>query len=122
MGLYKSHQKVFKSKNLSYIVNECLERPIRDRSMIKIPEIYKFFNKKQSKILRKQFEINQHWSKEDVRKLSEELKVDPSKVYKWNWNQKYKIQKTCENSLSIKNLDEISKSAEFDGTYSEYLD
>lgn len=48
-------------------------------------------NKGQIKKLEEEFEKNPHWSNEDVDKISNDLKLDRSQVYKWNWDQKKKL-------------------------------
>lgn len=48
-------------------------------------------NKAQVKKLEEEFSKNPHWSNEDVDRISRELKLDRSQVYKWNWDQKKKL-------------------------------
>lgn len=48
-------------------------------------------NKAQVKKLEEEFAKNPHWSNEDVEKISRDLKLDKSQVYKWNWDQKKKL-------------------------------
>ena len=48
-------------------------------------------NKGQIKKLEDEFSKNPHWSNEDVERISKELKLDKSQVYKWNWDQKKKL-------------------------------
>ena len=48
-------------------------------------------NKAQIKKLEEEFSKNPHWSNEDVDRISKELKLDRSQVYKWNWDQKKKL-------------------------------
>lgn len=48
-------------------------------------------NKAQVKKLEEEFSKNPHWTNEDVDKISRDLKLDRSQVYKWNWDQKKKL-------------------------------
>lgn len=48
-------------------------------------------NKDQIKKLEEEFAKNPHWSNEDVDKISDRLNLDRSQVYKWNWDQKKKL-------------------------------
>lgn len=48
-------------------------------------------NKGQVKKLEEEFNKNPHWTNEDVDKISRDLKLDRSQVYKWNWDQKKKL-------------------------------
>ena len=48
-------------------------------------------NKAQIKKLEEEFQKNPHWTNEDVDKISKDLKLDKSQVYKWNWDQKKKL-------------------------------
>jgi len=48
-------------------------------------------NKGQIKKLEDEFSKNPHWSNDDVERISKELKLDKSQVYKWNWDQKKKL-------------------------------
>lgn len=48
-------------------------------------------NKMQIKKLEDEFSKNPHWTNEDVDRISAELKLDKSQVYKWNWDQKKKL-------------------------------
>lgn len=48
-------------------------------------------NKAQVKKLEEEFAINPHWTNEDVDRISNELKLDRSQIYKWNWDQKKKL-------------------------------
>lgn len=48
-------------------------------------------NKAQVKKLEEAFALNPHWTNEDVDKLSRDLKLDKAQVYKWNWDQKKKL-------------------------------
>lgn len=48
-------------------------------------------NKGQIKKLEEEFAKNPHWTNEDVDKISRDLKLDRSQVYKWNWDQKKKL-------------------------------
>jgi len=48
-------------------------------------------NKGQIKKLEEEFDKNPHWTNEDVDKISRDLKLDRSQVYKWNWDQKKKL-------------------------------
>ena len=46
--------------------------------------------KMQIKKLEDEFDKNPHWTNEDVERISHDLKLDKSQVYKWNWDQKKK--------------------------------
>jgi hypothetical protein len=48
-------------------------------------------NKGQIKKLEEEFQKNPHWTNEDVDKISADLRLDKSQVYKWNWDQKKKL-------------------------------
>lgn len=48
-------------------------------------------NKGQIKALEEEFNKNPHWTNEDVDRISDTLKLDKSQVYKWNWDQKKKM-------------------------------
>jgi hypothetical protein len=48
-------------------------------------------NKGQIKKLEEEFTKNPHWTNEDVERISRDLKLDRSQVYKWNWDQKKKL-------------------------------
>jgi len=41
--------------------------------------------------LEEEFSLNPHWSNDDVDKIAKKLKLSKSKVYKWNWDQKKKL-------------------------------
>lgn len=45
----------------------------------------------QVKELEEEFNKNPHWTNEDVDKISKRLGLDKAKVYKWNWDQKKKL-------------------------------
>jgi hypothetical protein len=45
----------------------------------------------QVKFLEEEFEKNPHWSNEDVERISKTLRIEKAKVYKWNWDQKKKL-------------------------------
>lgn len=47
--------------------------------------------KAQVKKLEEEFAKNPHWTNEDVEKISRDMKLDRSQVYKWNWDQKKKL-------------------------------
>lgn len=49
-------------------------------------------NKTQIKKLEEEFSKNAHWTNEDVERISRDLKLDKSQVYKWNWDQKKKYK------------------------------
>lgn len=49
-------------------------------------------NKSQIKKLEEEFSKNAHWTNEDVDRISRDLKLDKSQVYKWNWDQKKKYK------------------------------
>jgi len=34
---------------------------------------------------------NPHWTNEDVDRIAQKLNIEKSKVYKWNWDQKKKL-------------------------------
>lgn len=38
-----------------------------------------------------EFTENPHWSNDDVEKISKKLGLSKAKVYKWNWDQKKKL-------------------------------
>eukprot|EP00343_Euplotes_focardii_P007070 CAMPEP_0205823116 /NCGR_PEP_ID=MMETSP0206-20130828/15097_1 /ASSEMBLY_ACC=CAM_ASM_000279 /TAXON_ID=36767 /ORGANISM="Euplotes focardii, Strain TN1" /LENGTH=141 /DNA_ID=CAMNT_0053119991 /DNA_START=503 /DNA_END=928 /DNA_ORIENTATION=+ len=48
-------------------------------------------NKGQIKKLEDEFAKNPHWSNDEVDRISGDLKLDKSQVYKWNWDQKKKL-------------------------------
>lgn len=48
-------------------------------------------NKAQVKKLEEAFALNPHWNNDDVDKISKDLKLDRAQVYKWNWDQKKKL-------------------------------
>jgi hypothetical protein len=47
--------------------------------------------KGQVKKLEDEFSKNPHWTNDDVDKISRDIKLDRSQVYKWNWDQKKKL-------------------------------
>ena len=47
-------------------------------------------NKDQNQILLSQFRRNINWGKETIARLSQELGLKESQVYKWNWDQRKK--------------------------------
>ena len=46
--------------------------------------------KAQVKKLEDKFRDNPHWTNDDVERISRDIKLDKSQVYKWNWDQKKK--------------------------------
>jgi hypothetical protein len=41
--------------------------------------------------LEEEFTDNPHWSNEDVEKISKKTGLSKAKIYKWNWDQKKKL-------------------------------
>lgn len=41
--------------------------------------------------MKRSFPNNPHWSNDDVERISRKLGLEKSKVYKWNWDKKKKL-------------------------------
>uniref|UniRef100_A0A7S3N806 Homeobox domain-containing protein n=1 Tax=Euplotes harpa TaxID=151035 RepID=A0A7S3N806_9SPIT len=48
-------------------------------------------NKNQVKMLEAELEANPHWTNEDMIKIAKKTGLSKSQVYKWNWDQKKKL-------------------------------
>lgn len=48
-------------------------------------------SKNQVKMLEAELEANPHWTNEDMEKIAKKTGLSKSQVYKWNWDQKKKL-------------------------------
>ena len=78
-------------------------------------------NKGQIKKLEDEFNKNPHWSNDDVDKISRDLKLDKSQVYKWNWDQKKKLNILPSKVYVVQMPDESIGGERVEGTKQVYV-
>ena len=79
-------KKIFECSGSTNITNNSTQRKKRKRFQK---------NSEQLKKLSKFYSENKHWTKQQIKKISEETGLKENKVYKWLWDQRNKDLKTA---------------------------
>ena len=74
------------------VINSNYKKVIRHNSHIKNKEKMTRFrkNKEQNNILLAIYDNNSNWDKDMIQKLSDQLSLKESQIYKWHWDQRKK--------------------------------
>lgn len=78
------------NKGVNEVVCEALEIKNEEETFLESPQIIRIKKRKskeQIRALEEEFSITQEWTKEFMNSLAEKLKLVPSQVYKWHWDQ-----------------------------------
>ena len=82
-----SFNKDNESEDSEYKCNENRKKAINEDSS----QNKRRKSKKQVKMLEAELEANPHWTNEDMEKIAKKIGLSKSQVYKWNWDQKKKL-------------------------------
>ena len=99
LGRFSTHPAVVnKNTDLSFNKNEESEdseykcNTNKKKNAIEDPSQNKRRKSKQQvKLLEAELEANPHWTNEDMEKIAKKIGLSKSQVYKWNWDQKKKL-------------------------------
>jgi metal-sulfur cluster biosynthetic enzyme len=83
------HKRVHKddeSEGSDFRIEKTMRKAVEDPNLNKRRK-----SKHQVKMLEVELEANPHWTNEDMVKIAKKTGLSKSQVYKWNWDQKKKL-------------------------------